>query len=57
MNAHTIMNILYLILALAVLWVVLRFLLKLAGRVFACGCSLLVLAAIVFVVLRFVYKG
>ncbi len=53
MDAHTITQILYLVLIAAVIWVVLRFVLKIAGRIFACGISLLVLAAIVLLLLRF----
>ena len=57
MDTQTITQILWLIFIVAIVWIVLRFVLKLAGKIFACGCSLLVVAAIVLLVLRFVYKG
>ena len=57
MDAHTITQILWLVLIAAVVWVVLRFVLKIAGKIFACGISLLVLAAIVLILLRVLGKA
>ena len=57
MDAQTITQIFWLVLIVAVVWVVLRFVLRLAGKIFACGCSLLVVAAVVLLLLRFFSKA
>ena len=57
MDAHTITQILWLVLIAAVVWVVLRFVLKLAGKIFACGCSLLVVAAVILILLQYLGKS
>jgi hypothetical protein len=40
------------VLILLIAWVVLRFVLKMAGRIFSIGCSIIVLIAIVLLLLR-----
>lgn len=50
-------NILLLLLALFILWLVLRFVLRLAWRLFTCGCAMLVLLALVLLALHFAQRG
>ncbi len=59
MDLHSInvTQIIWLVLIVAAVWIVLRFVLKLAGKVFACGCSLLALVAIILIVLRLLGKA
>jgi len=38
---------------LGIIWVVLRFALKLTMRIFSCGCSIILLIALALVLLRF----
>ena len=42
MDTNAIMQIVYILIILAVIWLVLRFVLKLAEKVFACGCSIII---------------
>ena len=42
MDTSTIMQVVYVLIILAVIWLVLRFVLKLAEKVFACGCSIII---------------
>jgi hypothetical protein len=44
------------ILILVVAWVVLRFVLHLAGKIFSIGCSIIVLIGIIWLLVR-VFKG
>jgi hypothetical protein len=49
MDSNFFTQAIYLIIILAVIWLVLRFVLKLAQKVFACGCSIiLVIGILVF---------
>jgi hypothetical protein len=56
MDTNQIMQIVYLIVILAVAWIVLRFVLKLASRVFACGCGVILAIGILVYVLRYFGK-
>ena len=53
MNTDQIIQIAYLILGLIIVWVVLKFVLKLAAKVFACGCSVIVALAVLLALWRF----
>jgi membrane protein YdbS with pleckstrin-like domain len=44
------------ILILVVAWVVLRFVLKMAGKIFSIGCSIIVLIGIIWLLVR-IFKG
>ena len=50
MDYSQIMPIVWIVLALIVVWVVLQIVLKLAAKVFACGCSLIVAIAVILIV-------
>ena len=52
MNTDQITQIVLLILGLVVVWVVLKVFLKLAAKVFACGCSVIVAIAVLLVLWR-----
>lgn len=47
-------GILYLILGIALVWMVLKFLLRIAFKIFSIGCGLILLFGAVLVVLRFI---
>lgn len=48
MDTNAIMQIVYILIILAVIWLVLRFVLKLAQKVFACGCSIIIAIGVLF---------
>ena len=56
MDTNQIMQIVYLVAILAVAWIVLRIVFKLAAKVFACGCSVIVVIGILVFVLRYFGK-
>jgi hypothetical protein len=43
------------LLVLGIIWVVLRFALKLTMRVFSCGCSIILLIALILILLRYIF--
>ena len=45
-----IMQLALLVLAIVLLWVALRFILRLTAKIFSCGCSLILLAGILTVI-------
>jgi len=53
LNPET-LNILYIILAVGVGWIVLRFLLKLAGKVFKLGCLAIVVIGAIVIITRMI---
>lgn len=53
MDTDQIMQIVYLVAILAVVWIVLRIVLKLAAKVFACGCSVIVVIGIIAYLVRY----
>lgn len=53
MDTDQIMQIVYLVAILAVVWIVLRIVLKLAAKVFACGCSVIIAIGILVYVIRY----
>jgi len=46
-------NILYLVLGLVVLWIILRFVLRIAWKVFSLGCSLLLAFGLLLFLIRY----
>ncbi len=52
MDADQLIQIGLIILALIVVWVIVRAVLRLTMRVFACGCSLILAVAVILVLLR-----
>lgn len=52
MDADQLIQIGLIILALVVVWVIVRAVLRLTMRVFACGCSLILAVAVILVLLR-----
>ncbi len=57
MDTNQIMQIVYILLGLLVVWIVLRIVLKLAARVFACGCSIIVIIGILLVLWNYLGKS
>jgi len=53
MDTDQIMQIVYLVAILAVVWIVLRIVLKLAAKVFACGCSVIVAVGVIAYLIRY----
>jgi hypothetical protein len=45
-------NIILIILGLVILWVILRFFLRLTGKIFGCGCGVILAIGILLAVLR-----
>jgi len=54
MDTSQLTQIFIIILVLVVVWVILRFVLRLAGKIFSIGCSLIVLLGIILVVVRLI---
>ena len=46
-------NYIYLLLGLVVLWVILRFVLRLAWKVFSLGCSLILALGLLLILIRY----
>ncbi len=53
MDPDQLVQIGYLIVGLIIVWVILKFVLKLAAKVFACGCSVIVALAVLLALWRF----
>jgi hypothetical protein len=53
MDTNQLMQIVYLVVILAIAWVVLRFVLKLASRVFACGCGAILAIGVLIYLFRY----
>lgn len=53
MDTDQIMQIIYLIAILAVAWIVLRVVLKMAARVFACGCGAILAIGVLIYLVRY----
>jgi len=49
----TILTFFIILFVLSIIWVVLRFALKLTMRVFSCGCSIILLIAVALVLLNY----
>ena len=49
----TILTFFIILFVLGIIWVVLRFALKLTMRVFSCGCSIILLIALAVILLKF----
>ena len=52
MDPESITQLLFIIVGLAVLWVVLRFVLRLTAKVFSCGCGAILALGILLFLLR-----
>lgn len=51
------LNIVYIILAIGVGWIVLRFLLKLAGKIFQIGCLAIVVIGALLIIAQMIQGG
>lgn len=56
MDLNQIQQIIWLIAILAVVWIVLRFVLKLAAKVFSCGCGVIVVIGLLVFLFRYFTK-
>ena len=54
MEINQLTQIFLLIIGLVVAWIVLRFILRLAGKVFSIGCSLIFLLAVILILARMI---
>lgn len=52
MELSALTNIFLFISALVIVWIVVRFLLRLTMRIFSCGCSLIILLGVVLLILN-----
>jgi hypothetical protein len=52
MDNNSLIQIIVIIVGLVVLWVILRFVLRLTAKIFACGCSAILVLGILLFILR-----
>jgi hypothetical protein len=53
MDLNQILQIVWLIVILSIVWIVLRFVLKLAAKVFSCGCGAILLIGLLVFLFRY----